>query len=304
MRIVRITLILSLFLTRALGSFSQEKSLPQPPNCVKLQDNLFIDKTEIDNIHWLEYIYYLKKDSSAQQYKAALPDTTVWLAYKDSTKYAYYLRAPSFRNFPVVGISHQQARNYCQWRSVAVTEYYNAEKRKEMDIKENQRAIFKFRLPTEEEWETAAAAELNVKIYPYGYVDYMGSSSLTGKPTDLYEKTDKTKSFETFKADLKNFNRGQNEPMFNVLKNFSGYFIYGDNAPRVSGDKKSMPNNFGMLDMIGNVAEFTDKEGWAKGGGWATYLDASTIKRRQLYSKPEAWLGFRCVCEVTVIPAK
>lgn len=299
-----ILVILLVTASQVIFGQQNDQSLPLPPNCVKLTDNLFIDKTEINNIHWLEYVYYLKKDSSDEQYKAALPDTTVWLTYKDTANYETYLRHPSFRSFPVVGITHQQAQNYCQWRSRAVTKYYNAEMRKEMNIGDTQQAIFKFRLPTEQEWQTAATAGLNLKIYPYGYVDLMSSSSLTDNPTELYERTDKANSFETFKSNLKKFNTGQNEPMFNVLKSFKGYFIYGDNAPRVSGDKKSTANALGIFDMIGNVAELVEEQGFAKGGGWATYLDGSAINRRQPYTKPEAWLGFRCVCEVEVESVK
>jgi formylglycine-generating enzyme required for sulfatase activity len=299
-----VVLVLLIHSQTVLGQ-QKSKSLPQPPNCVKLHDTIFIDKTEINNIHWLEYVYYLKRDSSSAAYTAALPDSTVWLAYRDTAKYERYLRHPSFHYFPVVGITHQQAKNYCQWRSRAVTQFYSSEKKKkEIRIEKNQQAIFNFRLPTETEWIAAASGTLDQNYYPYGYIDFMSNSSLTGKPLDLYERTDKTKSFETFAADLKEFNKGKSEPMFNVLKQFDNYFLYGDNAPRISGDKKTTVNTLGIFDMIGNVAEFVEEQGFAKGGGWAHYLNGSAINRRQPYAKPEAWLGFRCVCEVEVKPAE
>lgn len=286
--------------------FSRQSStlLPQPPNGVWLQGNLYIDKTEIENIHWLEYIYYLKRDSSDVVYTTALPDTTVWLQRKDTSMYENYLRAPEYLYYPVVGITHQQAIKYCQWRSQAASTYYNAGMKKTMDLGEDQQVFFNFRLPTEREWEAAAAGALNQKIYPYGYVSILTSSSLTGKPMDYYEKTDKTKSIKVFKDDLKKFNAGKHEPMFNVLKGFNEYFIYGDNFPRASSDKKSDPNSLGLYDMIGNVAEFVEEQGFAKGGSWASHLEASAIHKRQYYNKPQAWLGFRCVCEVALKPAR
>lgn len=48
--------------------------------------SFFMDETEIANIHWLEYLHHLAKDSSQEVYAAARPDTTVWvgkLAFND-----------------------------------------------------------------------------------------------------------------------------------------------------------------------------------------------------------------------------
>ncbi|HET9054495.1 MAG TPA: SUMF1/EgtB/PvdO family nonheme iron enzyme, partial [Cyclobacteriaceae bacterium] len=134
-------------------SFSQSKndSLPTPPNCVWLYGNLFIDKTEIANIHWLEYLYHLKNDSSESVYKMALPDTTVWLSFQDTLRFQHYLRYPGYRYFPVVGITHKQAVDYCKWRSQAVNMKRKAE------LKETKQVVFSFRLPSEKEWTFAAA---------------------------------------------------------------------------------------------------------------------------------------------------
>ena len=49
--------------------------------------SFYMDETEVANIHWLEYLYYVKLDSSNEFYQSALPDTTVWqadLAFNDS----------------------------------------------------------------------------------------------------------------------------------------------------------------------------------------------------------------------------
>jgi sulfatase modifying factor 1 len=48
--------------------------------------SFYMDETEVANIHWLEYLYYVKLDSSREFYESALPDTAVWakdLAYND-----------------------------------------------------------------------------------------------------------------------------------------------------------------------------------------------------------------------------
>src|SRR6187402_1629822 len=69
--------------------------------------SFYMDETEIANIHWLEYMHYLAKDSTQEVYAAALPDTMVWvgkLAFNDPYV-DHYLRYPGFSYFPVVGIS-------------------------------------------------------------------------------------------------------------------------------------------------------------------------------------------------------
>jgi hypothetical protein len=62
----------------------------------------------------------------------------------------------------------------------------------------------------------------------------------------------------------------------------------------------SKANDYGVSGTIGNVAEMIDKEGLAKGGSWAHSLASCKISKWQHYKKPTAWLGFRCVCVVTV----
>ena len=86
--------------------------------------SFYMDETEVANIHWLEYLHYIKQDSVPEVYQAALPDTTVWerqLSFNDPYV-TYYLRYPGFRFFPVVGVSWLQANNYAIWRTAKVNE--------------------------------------------------------------------------------------------------------------------------------------------------------------------------------------
>ena len=86
--------------------------------------SFFMDETEVANVHWLEYLMYVKRDSSEEFYRSALPDTTVWkreLSFNDPYE-QYYLRYPGFRFYPVVGVSWEQANDYCLWRTVKVNE--------------------------------------------------------------------------------------------------------------------------------------------------------------------------------------
>lgn len=270
-----------------------------PPNGVRIEENLFIDKTEITNLNWLEYLYYLNRDSTQAIYHQALPDTSVWLSYGDTLKTNHYLRYPPLRSFPVVGITQAQAEAYCAWRSIAATEYYDrSEKKKNLEQQPDQKVIFKFRLPTEAEWMKAASGNLNIEVHPFGVEDYLSAASIQGKAKTLYEKTNKTIDYDIFLNDLKEFRKGKNEPLFNVVKSFGNYFQYGDYSPRSITDKRSIANPIGASDMVGNVAEFVQESGFVKGGSWAHDLESSMIKKRQAYQGPTAWIGFRCICEV------
>jgi gliding motility-associated lipoprotein GldJ len=89
--------------------------------------SFYMDRTEVTNFHWLEYMYWMKRvyyKSYPHVYKKCLPDTLAWrkaLGYRE--KYVnYYLRHPSYRDYPVVGVSWLQANDFCKWRTDRVNE--------------------------------------------------------------------------------------------------------------------------------------------------------------------------------------
>jgi formylglycine-generating enzyme len=93
--------------------------------------SFYMDKTEVANVHYREYLYWLTKifDPTAEPVNqkildAALPDTLVWrseLSYNEPMV-EYYLRHPSYNYYPVVGVSWRQAHDFCLWRSDRVNE--------------------------------------------------------------------------------------------------------------------------------------------------------------------------------------
>jgi hypothetical protein len=58
-------------------------------------------------------------------------------------------------------------------------------------------------------------------------------------------------------------------------------------------------NSFGMYNMFGNVAEMINEKGICKGGGWKHQIEECRAGKDILYSTPNSWLGFRCVCVIT-----
>ena len=89
--------------------------------------SFYIDETEVRNVDYLEYLYWLNRVYGAtypEVYKKALPDTLVWRDKlgNNETFVNNYLRHPSYKNYPVVGVSWEQANNYCVWRTDRVNE--------------------------------------------------------------------------------------------------------------------------------------------------------------------------------------
>lgn len=90
-------------------------------------NSFYMDETEVSNIAYLEYLYWLDRVFGADYpmvYVNALPDTLVWrdkLAYNDPLV-EYYFRHPSYKDYPVVGVNWVQANDFCTWRTDRVNE--------------------------------------------------------------------------------------------------------------------------------------------------------------------------------------
>ena len=94
------------------------------PNGMQLKFNLYCDQSEISNIDWREYMYWLINNYgiSSDEYLSALPDSTVWLKEHPALHYLEdsYLRNRAYDDYPVVGITQKQAEDYSEWRSMIV----------------------------------------------------------------------------------------------------------------------------------------------------------------------------------------
>jgi formylglycine-generating enzyme required for sulfatase activity len=139
------------------GSFHYGSEEQDGPIGHLFNNAFYMCNHEVSNGEYLEFINDLAIDNKELS-KSMLPDTLVWRnrnTYKEPFVY-YYFRHPGYSQFPVVGITYEQAAYYCIW----LTQKYAKKPKRKFE-----QAVFS--IPSKGEWCHAAHGGKERATFPW-----------------------------------------------------------------------------------------------------------------------------------------
>ncbi|MFM7681572.1 MAG: FISUMP domain-containing protein [Bacteroidota bacterium] len=123
-------------------------------------ERFYYKRKEID-VRLLFFDYY--DEDGTKNRIHVYPDNSLWEKemHMDNSTQENYFWAEYYKNFPIVGLTFEQAKAYCIWRTMMY--HYEAGK----TSKKNYDPTLKFRLPNEKEWERAAMNYVIINEYKW-----------------------------------------------------------------------------------------------------------------------------------------
>ncbi len=213
------------------------------------------------------------------------PDTTVWINdFPNANNEAYmrlYFSSATYNDYPVVGVSWEQAEAFCAWRTNLLLRGMGPQ----------ARYIQRYRLPTEIEWEYAARGK-DGNPFPW-----------TGEDS----KSDKGCFYANFKPDRGNYTQDGNLITSRVGiygANSNGLYDMAGNVAEWTSTVYTEAGVAAMADLNPelryNAARedpYVLKRKSVRGGSWKDPLSyiRSAWRTWEYQNQPRSYIGFRCV---------
>lgn len=214
------------------------------------------------------------------------PDTTVWVndfnnAYNEPYMRMYFSHA-GYNDYPVVGVSWEQATAFAEWR----TKFYR------MGQPKNARPIENFRLPTEGEWEFAARNGRTENKYPW---DREGTMD------------EKACFMANFKPGEGNYTKDGNlipSRVGSYIPNRFGLYDMAGNVSEWTSTAYTESGTEMMNDMnpqyrydAAKEDPYAIKKKVIKGGSWKDIGRniRGDLREGEFQNQPRSYIGFRCV---------
>ncbi|MEX1001419.1 MAG: SUMF1/EgtB/PvdO family nonheme iron enzyme [Crocinitomicaceae bacterium] len=268
-------------------------------------DSFYMGQFEISNREYLLYLDYLQI-TQPELLADALPDTMVWRsrhAYQEPYV-DYYLRHPAYRDYPVVGVSFEQAKAYAK----RATEAYNNTPDRIFDE-------VLIRLPTEMEWQYAASGGEQYAILPWS------GTSVFDEEGEIKANFGYVSQIDILRDSLWEEDDTKDQLIKKEILLAGGQSYFG--VDLLAAVQSYSPNKFGLYNMAGNVEEMvtqgcyqtdmwynyfepcdsavTDSSGITKGGSWRDPGAYMRTNSRQFYRGTDyssTEMGFRVVLQV------
>ncbi len=214
------------------------------------------------------------------------PDTTVWVndfnnAYNEPYMRMYFTHT-GYNDYPVVGVTWEQATAFCEWR----TAFYR------MGQPRNGRPIENFRLPTEGEWEFAARNGKTENKYPW---DKEGTMD------------EKACFMANFKPGEGNYTKDGNlipARVASYVPNRFGVYDLAGNVSEWTSTAYTESGTAQMNDMnpqykydAAKEDPYSIKKKVVKGGSWKDIGRniRGDMREGEFQNQPRSYIGFRCV---------